>query len=758
MKQYKKLQKNQNCQKKSINDLLLKNFRTHTSASVDNFFLQTCTTIPATPKETNILDKWIQEDGFDKYKYGSKDVRLHTLRSSKSQNLLQMQKNTQATVSSMTIKSANSRYRIRNYFSKATTEVNNLISDRELIFQDVEPAQEIIKKEVNLDQIEIVQGDLGPVEPLLKIDPVQVKAIYDEMMNVERILVKQALETDLFMNQIKQNENDFLNVRDNKLNGIELKYLIDQLKLKQQCIENKEQFTSINFDAMEASIKKLGFFERFTKSTRINLLKLGVYLEIQPGEYVFKQGDYGDNLFVILQGSVSVKIERQFLRDGLVMEQVVSSLYDGQHFGELAMMDTNQGEEEDEMVLEEKLSNIQISSLREAQKELFKQDMESLGKQSRIQMNQTIQEYQKRNININNWLKEDEKKQYVMELTNQDNIKSNIEYKRVVKKNLRKASIQASERCHLLAISRDNFKNILMVLMQDELEQKIKMLRSLRFFKHLQPFVLIPLANQLIAQLFHLDEVVIKEGEPLEYMYILHKGSCNVIRTCNTRRLKIPTNLSKGAIRKTPPIACGQTEYLKYDRMFETKDEYLHAIPENGDIIFKIPDFAYLGDEDQYIKYRKSYVYKRLYPKDIIFGRVLTGLTLEKTQGLDTARMTIVSSSSQTIMYKISQKLLQFCPEFLIQHLVQQLLTINEIDELPKQSLNKQIKEMHGEIKLSEDQIMIQVDQQRRKAEMKEFYAKNKFRKPQDEKKQDTRNHNWELYKNNLVIDALKYK
>ena len=40
----------------------------------------------------------------------------------------------------MTIKSANSRYRIRNYFSKATTEVNNLISDRELIFQDVEPA------------------------------------------------------------------------------------------------------------------------------------------------------------------------------------------------------------------------------------------------------------------------------------------------------------------------------------------------------------------------------------------------------------------------------------------------------------------------------------------------------------------------------------------------------------------------------------------------------------------------------------------
>jgi len=33
-------------------------------------------------------------------------------------------------------------------------------------------------------------------------------------------------------------------------------------------------------------------------------------MEVPPGEYVFHQGDFGDNLFVILSGSVVVKIEK----------------------------------------------------------------------------------------------------------------------------------------------------------------------------------------------------------------------------------------------------------------------------------------------------------------------------------------------------------------------------------------------------------------------------------------------------------------
>lgn len=46
------------------------------------------------------------------------------------------------------------------------------------------------------------------------------------------------------------------------------------------------------------------------------------------------------------------------------MEYVQSTLYDGQHFGELSMMETRQKGEE--MLLEEKLENIEITSLKEA--------------------------------------------------------------------------------------------------------------------------------------------------------------------------------------------------------------------------------------------------------------------------------------------------------------------------------------------------------------------------------------------------------
>ena len=33
-------------------------------------------------------------------------------------------------------------------------------------------------------------------------------------------------------------------------------------------------------------------------------------MKVEPGEYVFFQGDYGDNLYVILKGSITVKIDK----------------------------------------------------------------------------------------------------------------------------------------------------------------------------------------------------------------------------------------------------------------------------------------------------------------------------------------------------------------------------------------------------------------------------------------------------------------
>jgi hypothetical protein len=61
-----------------------------------------------------------------------------------------------------------------------------------------------------------------------------------------------------------------------------------------------------------------------------------------------------------------------------------------------------------------------------------------------------------------------------------------------------------------------------------------------------------------------------------------------------------------------------------------------------------IPDLQKLEENEEFQIYEKNYVYRKLYPGDIIFGRALTGKTLEGLDGLDTARMTIISSSNKT--------------------------------------------------------------------------------------------------------------
>ncbi|CAD8190154.1 unnamed protein product [Paramecium pentaurelia] len=633
-----------------------------------------------------------------------------------------------------------------------TMNINQLFSQIQQIRQEPQYMQ------CNLDNV-------SKTQKILQINPEEVKALYEELAHLDVKFMKMTADTEAFIHNLYADKNKFLKIKDNVLTEHQLIFLTDQLKIKRELLEQGQPFDSINFDEIDKIVQKLIFFERFTKSTRINLVKLGQYIEVPPGEYVFHQGDFGDNLFVILSGSVVVKIEKKFTQNGPVIEQVVSSLYDGQHFGELAMMETTQkGSEE---VLEEKLENINVRSLKEVKDQLIQQQLQDLGQQDEALQKQKIKELQRQNTNIINLVKEDtvKEKHYIMNLANDDDElvqssgltkSNNIQYKKVDKAQQRKASIQASETCHLLAISRENFKNILMVLMQDELEQKIKMLKSLRFFKQIQPFVLIPLANQLIPQRFHLDEVLVKEGDLLEFMYILYKGSCNVIRTINTERIKIPEHLRKKQNRKS---------YRYYQEhpitiTHNTPEDYLSCLTQDGDITYKVPDYAVCNSNNGYIQYKKSYVYKKLFPGDIIFGRVLTGLRLEGDKGIDRARMTIVSSSSTTIVYKISLKLIQFCPEFLIEHLTNQLLIYKEVDLLEQSALNQEIKQIYSnnqKIVKDQAQLLSEIEEKQRKIDLQEYYKRNKLRKPQNEKKQDLRNSEWEQFKEKVVIQQLLY-
>lgn len=77
----------------------------------------------------------------------------------------------------------------------------------------------------------------------------------------------------------------------------------------------------------------------------------------------------------------------------------------------------------------------------------------------------------------------------------------------------RSASIECAIDTYLLAISRDYFKSIILNLITQELEDKLKTLMVMPCFEFLSQMELIPIANLLESQTYRLGEVILKEGE-----------------------------------------------------------------------------------------------------------------------------------------------------------------------------------------------------------------------------------------------------
>jgi signal transduction histidine kinase len=76
-------------------------------------------------------------------------------------------------------------------------------------------------------------------------------------------------------------------------------------------------------------LKKIQLFSDLHKPTLKKIAALLEEMEYQKGHYVFKKGDEGDAVFIITEGSVSVKDE----------DLVLSNLKEGDVFGEYALID-----------------------------------------------------------------------------------------------------------------------------------------------------------------------------------------------------------------------------------------------------------------------------------------------------------------------------------------------------------------------------------------------------------------------------------
>ena len=266
---------------------------------------------------------------------------------------------------------------------------------------------------------------------------------------------------------------------------------------------------------MTAGLKS---FAKFSKNVRLTLLRDAEFRHYERGSFVFKQGDYGDNMYIILRGSCNVRISRKN-KHGIIEDVIVNCLYDGDMFGELSMMGTS---------MKSKLQT-KTTHLNKKAKTFSKQNGQSEATQS--------------NTHISG------RKSNKLSEMEALGLKSPVmieDEKRYFERTKRAASIQVAQATDVLSIPRERFKVILMNVIQKKLDVKLKILLNLSFFEKIEPYLLIPLASNLSTKTFKMGEAILKEGETPTEFCIIAEGTLKVVKEMVVSKIRTQTNYTKG--------------------------------------------------------------------------------------------------------------------------------------------------------------------------------------------------------------------
>lgn len=131
--------------------------------------------------------------------------------------------------------------------------------------------------------------------------------VYGETENVNEEI--QALQEDMcqkFQNYIEMDKKEFeLKRAEKPLHAAYLKatkqVLTDQ-ELQFILKEYQKEQGDRDYEALDSICQNLKFFQKFSRSTRIYLLKLAKVIDFPSQHVIFNQGDEGDLMYIIIRG------------------------------------------------------------------------------------------------------------------------------------------------------------------------------------------------------------------------------------------------------------------------------------------------------------------------------------------------------------------------------------------------------------------------------------------------------------------------
>ena len=250
--------------------------------------------------------------------------------------------------------------------------------------------------------------------------------------------------------------------------------------------------------------------------------------EYSTDEIIFNFGDKGDKFYIILSGSVTVKIpsNKTFVVNQETMSRIEETLLD--------LIDSPDISNDNELAFDRKPKSILYltSNVPKFLKSLNSNQGFSemdLNEEERNLVNLLRSKTQTELKSIIKSAKESGSDKYEIEICDFHEIGilfagSAFGELALISDKPRSASIQARERCAFLVLNKNDFKKILGVLSENKLSSIIKFLQSIQYFHNWSKTALTKISYYLEPVKLKKNQPIYRENEPVEGVYFIRDG------------------------------------------------------------------------------------------------------------------------------------------------------------------------------------------------------------------------------------------